>query len=168
MSLPTPPGPLKSSKFIIGGVKNRRPLDQVFLDLKCPSWHPSGSIFSELGHTSSMRTGKKHGKNTWKYRSNNSVIWWKNIQMGWVIHREKVLFWAPTTILEKKTFFVFPKSVKMDPKWLPKHNEIPLVWGGGDETPHGVFDKKWGTNQMVYGESTWGKTQLSVCIRWKL
>ena len=37
VSLQTPPGPLKSCKFIVGCVKNRRSLNQVFLDLKCPS-----------------------------------------------------------------------------------------------------------------------------------
>ena len=37
VSLQTPPGPLKSSKIMVGCVKNRRSLYQVFLGLRCPS-----------------------------------------------------------------------------------------------------------------------------------
>ena len=36
VSLQTPPGPLKSSKIMVGCVKNRRSLYQAFLGLRCP------------------------------------------------------------------------------------------------------------------------------------
>ena len=75
-----------------------------------------------------------------------------------------MLFWGPKNILKEITLFL-KNDAQMDPNWVPKpnkinknsneicgkvqrivsntnaYNRISVVWGGGDDTPHGVFDK---------------------------
>ena len=84
----------------------------------------------------------------------------------WVSGRGTVLFWGPKNILDEITLFL-KNDAQMDPNWVPKpnkinknsneicgkvqrivsntnaYNRISVVWGGGDDTPHGVFDKTW-------------------------
>ena len=74
-----------------------------------------------------------------------------------------MLFWGPKNILKEITLFL-KNDAQMDPNWVPKpnkinknsneicgkvqrivsntnaYNRISVVWGGGDDTPHGVFD----------------------------
>ena len=83
--------------------------------------------------------------------------------MVWVFGRRTVLFWGPKNILNEITLFL-KNDAQMDPNWVPKpnkinknsneicgkvqrivsntnaYNRISVVWGGGDDTPHGVFD----------------------------
>ena len=113
VSLQTPPGPLKSSKFIVGCVKNRRSPNCVFLDLRCPSWPPFGSILVELGHKSSMKTIKRHCEKTPKNtEAIISLFYEKRVQMGLVFHRESVFFWGPKTILKESHLFL-----QVMPEW---------------------------------------------------
>ena len=118
VSLQTLPGPLKSSRFLVGCVKNRRSLNQVFLDLRCPSWPPFGSIFSELGHKSSMRTVKKHcGKTPENTEAIISLFYEKRVQMRLFFHRESV-FLKPQNNFGKITCFF-----KMISKWTPNGSQ---------------------------------------------
>ena len=79
--------------------------------------------------------------------------------------RGTVLFWGPKNIFNEITLFL-KNDAQMDPNWVPKpnkinknsndicgkvqrivsntnaYNRISVVWGGGDDTPHGVFDNK--------------------------
>ena len=81
----------------------------------------------------------------------------------WLFGRRTVLFWGPKNILKEITLFL-KNDAQMDPNWVPKpnkinknsneicgkvqrivsntnaYNRISVVWGGGDDTPHGVFD----------------------------
>ena len=164
VSLQTPPGPLKSSKIMVGCVKNRRSLYQVFLGLRCPSWPPFGSIFSELGHKSSMRTVKSHCEKTLKNTHTIlSRFYTKKLQKGVTLWPGDGAFSRPEKHFERNHTFS-QKWCPNVPNWVPKpnkinknsneicgkvqrivsntnaYNRISVVWGGGDDTPHGVFD----------------------------
>ena len=112
VSLQTPPGPLKSSKIIVGCVKNRRSLYQVFLGLRCPSWPPFGSIFSELGHKSSMRTVKSHCEKTLKNTHTIlSRFYTKKLQKGLTLWPGDGAFLRPEKHFERNHTF--------SQKWCP-------------------------------------------------
>ena len=112
-----------------------------------------------------MRTVKSHCEKTLKNTHTIlSRFYTKQLQKGVVFWPADGAFLRPENILNEIILFL-KNDAQMDPNWVPKpnkinknsneicgkvqrivsntnaYNRISVVWGGGDDTPHGVFDK---------------------------